>query len=226
MAEAEPAAAAANGRSSMASVKLPAFWAGSPSAWFRSVEAQFMTKNITDGLEKYYLVLAALGEAQVDRVDKVLQDEPDEASYQKLKDCLLATHTLTPFQMVDRIVNMESLGGRKPTELLAAMNKLRPKDDYHFFAYHFLQRMPRELRVSLARDCCKDMQALAEKADELMALHLPQQHDITAVAPVTAEAAQPVGDEDDLVAAVQSKGGKGKKKKGFKSSTRGSCKRS
>jgi hypothetical protein len=36
-------------------------------------------------------------------VDKVLQDEPDEASYQKLKDCLLATHTLTPFQMVKYI---------------------------------------------------------------------------------------------------------------------------
>jgi hypothetical protein len=40
-----------------------------------------------------------------------------------------------------------------------------------------------------------------------MALHLPQQHDVTAIAPVIAKAAQPAAmDEDKLVAAVQ-KGG-------------------
>jgi hypothetical protein len=128
-----------------------------------------MVKNVTSELDKYYLVLAALGEAQVDRVDKLLQDQPDETSYQKLKDSLLFTHTLTPFQMIDRIVNMEALGGSKPSELLAAMNKLRPKEDHHFFAYHFLQRMPWEVRVLLSQDCCKDMQTLAEKAEGLMA---------------------------------------------------------
>jgi hypothetical protein len=83
------------------------------------------------------------------------------------------------------------------------MNKLRPKEDHHFFAYHFLQKMPWEVRVLLAQDCCKDMQALDKKADGLMALHLPQQHDVTAVAPVTAEAAQLPGEEDEIAAAVQ-----------------------
>jgi hypothetical protein len=116
--------------------------------------------------------------------------------------------------MIDRIVNMEALGGRKPSELLAAMNKLRPKEDHHFFAYHFLQRMPWEVRVLLSQDCCKDMQALAEKADVLMALHLPQQHDVTAVALVTAEAAQLPGEEDEIAVAIQK--GQKKKKKQFK----------
>jgi hypothetical protein len=43
------------------SVKLPAFWANNPAAWFRSVEAQFVVKNVTDAPDKYYLVLASLG---------------------------------------------------------------------------------------------------------------------------------------------------------------------
>jgi hypothetical protein len=60
------AAAPAGGQAHMASVKLPMFWANSPSAWFRSVEAQFMVKNVTSELDKCYLVLAALREVQVD----------------------------------------------------------------------------------------------------------------------------------------------------------------
>jgi hypothetical protein len=63
--------------------------------------------------------------------------------------------------------------------------------------------------VLLARDCCKDLQALAEKADALMALHLPQGYDVTVVAPVTDDAVP--GSEEELAAAIQ-KGGKKKKK--------------
>jgi hypothetical protein len=48
--------------------------------------------------------------------------------------------------MVDHIVNMELLNGRKPTELLAALSKYRPADNKHFFTYHFLQRLPRECK--------------------------------------------------------------------------------
>jgi hypothetical protein len=88
-----------------------------------------VVKNVTEAADKYYLVLASLGDAQVERVHNVLDEEPGENAYQKLEDTLLATHTLTPFQMVDKIVNMEPLGARKPTELLAAMTKFRPTDD-------------------------------------------------------------------------------------------------
>jgi hypothetical protein len=155
----------------LSSVKLPPFWPSNPAAWFRSVEAQFVIKGVTAAADKYYLVLAALGESQVERIHNVLDEEP---------------------------------------ELLAAMAKYRPKEDHHFFSYFFLQRLPREIRVLLARDCSKDIQALAEKADELMALHIPQQHNITAVAPVADEAV--LGDEQEVTAAVQ-KGGRQRKKK-------------
>jgi hypothetical protein len=164
---------------------------------------------VTSAIERYryYLVLGALGEAQVDLINNIMDEEPTDESYQKMKEALVASHTLTPFQMVDRIVNMEPLGGRKPTELLAAMLRFWPKEDHHFFVYHFLQRMPREVRVLLARDCSKDIRALAEKADELMSLHLPQECDVTAVAAVDSEQSAAAGDEDFAVA-VQKGGGR------------------
>jgi hypothetical protein len=119
---------------------------------------------VTQPIDKYYLVLAALNEQQFELISHVMDDEPSATSYKKLKEALLANNTLTPYQLVDRLVNMEPLGGRKASELLVAMQKYRPPKDEHFFAYHFLQRLPREIRVLLAREDQSDMQKLAEKA--------------------------------------------------------------
>jgi hypothetical protein len=155
----------------------------------------------------------------VDLINNIMDKEPTDESYQKMKEALVASHTLTPFQMVDRIVNMEPLSGRKPTELLVAMLWFRSKEDHHFFAYHFLQRMPREVRVLLARDCSKDIHALAKKVDVLMSLHLPKQHDVTAVTAVDTEQSAAAGDED-FAAAIQKGGGRKQPKKKWQKKSR------
>jgi hypothetical protein len=63
----------------------------------------------------------------------------------------------------------------------AAMTRYRPADDKHFFAYHFLQRLPCEP--------VDNMQAVAEKADSFMVLHKPQQHDVAVHVAATADEA-------------------------------------
>jgi hypothetical protein len=118
---------------------------------------------------------------------------------------------MSDYQKIDKLVCMEPLNGRKPSDLLIEMERLKPADPEQYFAYHFLQRLPREVRVLLSGEPVNNMRALAEKADAYMALHQPQGHDaVAAIAPVAPES------EDDTVAAV--KGGskksfqKGKKK--------------
>jgi hypothetical protein len=113
--------------SGSASVHLPKFWAQSPAAWFRAADAQFILRRVTCPLEKYYLVLTSLTEVNVDRVQAIVEAEPTEESFEKLRAALVATHTLTPYQQVDALVNMEPLGARKPSELLAAMEKHKPQ---------------------------------------------------------------------------------------------------
>jgi fumarylacetoacetate (FAA) hydrolase family protein len=92
------------------------------------------------------------------------------------------------------------------------MNKLQPADDAQLFAYLFLQRLPREVRILLTKEDIFDMQSLAEKADDLIAYHRPQQHDVVAVAAVNHEVTATADEEEPLVAAVR----KGSKKKGGK----------
>jgi hypothetical protein len=59
------------------------------------VEAQFAVRGVTDPVDKYYLVMAALSEAQMDLLDGVVPDEPDKNSYNTIKQTLVATHALT-----------------------------------------------------------------------------------------------------------------------------------
>jgi hypothetical protein len=207
---------AATSRSNIAAVRLPPFWQASPANWFLQAEAQFAIREITQPVDKYYLVMSALSELQVDMVSSVLRPEPDQESYGRLKAALVASHTMMEYQKVDKLMAMEPLGGRKPTELLAAMQKLRPSQDEAFFAWAFIQRLPREVRVLLAQDDTSDMRKIAEKADALVALHQPQHHDVAAVAAVGPAAENSPSADEDTVAAATARG-KGKAGRGGRS---------
>jgi hypothetical protein len=178
-----PPAAGASAPSGAYNLRLPQFWANSPAAWFRTAEAQFALRRVSDPLEKYYLVLDALSEANIDLVRHIVEDEPDATSFDRIREGLVAAHILTDYQSIDRMVALEPLSGQKPSELLADMNKLKPADEKQFFAYFFLNRLPREVRILLSQEPVSDMRALAAKADALMALHVPHQHEVSAVTP-------------------------------------------
>ncbi len=68
---------------------------------------------------------------------------------------------------------MPALGGRKLSELMAAMLETCPRGEEktNLFACIFLQTLPREIRVLLAKADHKDPKTLATQADELWALH-------------------------------------------------------
>jgi hypothetical protein len=143
-------------------------------------------------------------------VRHIVEEEPDDTSFRRLREALVSSHILSDYKRIDRLVTMEPLNGRKPSEFLAAMSKLKPADNKQYFADFFLQRLPREVRILLSQEPVADMRALAEKADALMALHVPQQHEVAAVAP-------PEPDDATVAAAAKSsgakKGGHFKKKK-------------
>jgi hypothetical protein len=196
-----------NAAGGVAAVRLTPFWSNSPAAWFRAAEAQFAIRNVTDPLERFYVVLSALSEANVDRVKHVVEAEPDENSYNNLKEGLLASHVMSDYQKIDKLIQLEPLNGRKPSDMLVDMEKLKPADDKQYFAYMFLQRLPREVRVLLSKEPIDNMRQLAEKADAYMALHQPQSHDVAApVAAATPDC------EEDSVAAVKAGGKKGGQK--------------
>jgi hypothetical protein len=70
----------------------------------------------------------------------------------------MASHLLSGYKRAEKLFNMPPLGSRKPSDLMAAMLEVCPRGEEkaELFAFQFLQRLPSELRVLLAKVDKKD----------------------------------------------------------------------
>jgi hypothetical protein len=179
--------------------RLPEFWAEAPANWFAMAEAQFLLRRVTSNIDKFCHVLMALPKASYRMIAHLVTQVPAEDTYEQLKAALMSHHELSDYQRVDMLSCMEPLGGRKPSELLAAMLELCPRDHHTspFFFYFFLQRLPHEICVLLLEESPAVVRKVAEKADRLMVLHCPQHHGTVAALPCSSE------DEADVAAVKQ-----------------------
>jgi hypothetical protein len=156
-------------------IKLPPFWPEDLSSWFRLAEWQFALRHVADPITRYYHVLAALSVDSVRLVRHVLHEDTGPTSYDQLRTSLLASHSLSNYQKMERMMRLPRLGNCKPSVMLAEMLEYCPAGESStaVFAFLFLQRLPREIRVLLSEDDPADMRAIADNADRLIAMHVP-----------------------------------------------------
>jgi hypothetical protein len=154
-------------------VKLAAFWPQAPALWFAQAECTFTVKRVVAQFDRYCHMVAALPHESIRLVADIVEGEPSETPYDDIMQQLVASHQLSGFQKAERLFQMPALGGHKPSELMAAMWETCPRGEEktNLFACIFLQRLPREIRVLLAKADHKDPKTLATQADELWALH-------------------------------------------------------
>ncbi len=128
------------------SLRLPQFWAENTEAWFAITETRFRIKQVDDQQEMFDHVVNALPKESLRTVLDLITDPPEDNPYQQLKDRLCQSHQLTEFQGVEKLHQLDSLGGRKPSELLHEMAELCPTglEDSPFFLFLFMQRLPKE----------------------------------------------------------------------------------
>jgi hypothetical protein len=206
-------------------LKIPPFWASNPEAWFGMVEGQFILRNITQDNLRFYYVLGALPESAVRGLGDLMRGAPPPDAYQQLKTRLLAAHTLTEFQRMDKLLSAQPLGGQKPSDLLHELVQFCPEGESQskIFRYLFLQRLPAELRIILSEDADSTLPVLAARADQLWAHSARRPHDAAAAVNAVAEDSS---QEDTTVAAVSGQsfgrgGNRGKPRGGRGGATRG-----
>ena len=108
-------------------VVLPPFRAGRPAAWFAACEDVFQLRGITDQRDMFSYCYAALGEEQLLQVDDLVEMRPRPPdAFFRLRDRLVATHSLDAYKRLEELLNMPPLGGQKPSVLLAQMRQLCP----------------------------------------------------------------------------------------------------
>ena len=107
-------------------LRLPAFWVDKPASWFVLAESRFRLHGVNREQSKYDHLVSALTKEAVSLVLDVVEHPPEDRPYSALKQSLLDSHQLTDYQKIAALHKMEPLGGRRPSELLAAMLELCP----------------------------------------------------------------------------------------------------
>jgi hypothetical protein len=149
-------------------IKLPTFWTSQPSIWFIQAEAQFNIRKVTEDSTKYYYVVSALDQTTASRIMDVLQHPPDEGLYDNLKKRLLETFGQTRRDRASKLLHLNGLGDRKPSELMDEILSLLDGHKPCLLAEQvFLEQLPEDIRVQIADSDFSDPRKVALHADVL-----------------------------------------------------------
>ena len=137
-------------------IKLPPFEEDMPQAWYNQAEAYFRLHGVTDRMFWFYYVQWVLTPVQKKLARDILSiPDPPPNAYEQLKERLLHLYNKREKDRCRRLLSMPTLGSRRPSELLAEMLQLCPRDDMdgRIIRYMFLFRLTPRARRTAAGGC-------------------------------------------------------------------------
>ena len=96
-----------------AAVRLPAFFKDNPTGWFRSIESSFRLKNIKSAITKFDYAVKRLDRETMAAVQELVDQDPDEYSYNALKSALIDIYDPTPKQRLKEALGPFTLGDKR-----------------------------------------------------------------------------------------------------------------
>nr|VZI05896.1 unnamed protein product [Spirometra erinaceieuropaei] len=134
-------------------------------------ESAFYSANVTKELAKYHKLVEVLPASVISQVQSLLANPPADAPYSALKAEILRLNSVSDRQRYHQLIKEESLGDRKPSELLRRMRCLLGdmQVDDKFVKGMFLERLPTDVQTILASGS-QDLTVsqLAEMADRMI----------------------------------------------------------
>nr|VZH96093.1 unnamed protein product [Spirometra erinaceieuropaei] len=150
---------------------LPEFWQHATELYFIRIESAFYSANVTKELAKYHKLVEVLPASVISQVQSLLADPPADAPYSALKAEILRLNSVSDRQRYHQLIKEESLGDRKPSELLRRMRSLLGdmQIDDKFVKDTFLERLPADVQTILASGSQDfTLSQLAEMADRMI----------------------------------------------------------
>ncbi|BHF72759.1 hypothetical protein SprV_0401583000 [Sparganum proliferum] len=102
---------------------LPEFWQHAPELYFIRIESAFYSANVTKELAKYHKLVEVLPASVISQVQSLLANPPADAPYSALKAEILRLNSVSDRQRYHQLIKEESLGDRKPSDLLPETGK-------------------------------------------------------------------------------------------------------
>ncbi|BHF58444.1 hypothetical protein SprV_0100139600 [Sparganum proliferum] len=171
----EPATSVSLPSASHVSVKLPPFWPRNVELWIARCEAEFEACDITRQETMFNHPQRSLPDEYAEELCDLLIQRPSDQPYDKLKEALVKRVAMMEERRLRQLLTGEEVGNRKPSQLLRRMQQ--PVGERKFQAsilrQLFLQRLPLDVQTVLAVSQ-GSMEELAELADKVMALRVPE----------------------------------------------------
>lgn len=150
------------------SIKIPPFWPDDAEVWLAQIEAQFKARNISNSNTKFYQVVSALTPEVACQVRDVILQPDVQNPYENLRDEILKRLTDTKEQKFQKLLQMDSIGDRKPTQLLRQMQMLLGEHEGDFLKQLFMSKLSSEVQAILTCHQTKSLKDIAEIADSIM----------------------------------------------------------
>jgi hypothetical protein len=130
---------------------------------------------VVDSLTKYDHVLTKQPEAVISSVRDLVRlvDDTYTDAYEQLKSRLLSSFGQSKWQLINKLINHQDLGARRPSSLMDQMLTLLPAGEKPglLFVRLFLRQLPVKYRDHLAAKEFSLPCAMAEYADDLWDAH-------------------------------------------------------
>jgi hypothetical protein len=138
-----------------------------PVMWYKQAKALMDMREITNPAFRLVLVQCALPDALQETFAHILEaGAPASMAYSQLKAELTRMHEKTSWDHLAELFALPPCGGQKGTELLAAMQRLKPDDPELWFRWQYFSRLLEWIQRQLAEDT-SPVQELARRVDEL-----------------------------------------------------------
>jgi hypothetical protein len=153
---------------SRVAVRLPPFWAERPVVWFTQAEAQFSLAGISNERTKFHYIISQLDQRYAAEVEDIITSPPQQDPYTKLRIELQKQLSLSREQRAHRILTLEEMGDRKPSQFLRHFRSLVPDLPDYFLRAIWTSRLPAKVQANLACHPEVELDAAADCADRII----------------------------------------------------------
>ena len=176
---------------SAVSLKLGPFYPNDPTLWFALVEAQFVTRGITNQNTKFgYVVPLLPREIQIaQEIRALIVDPPQVDRFEILKTKVILRTSVSESEqkkLLQLLISQE-LGDKKPSQLLRHMKQLLGDSQLEekILKQIFCQRLPtyvQQILASISSTCSSTtIEQLADIADKIIEVAVPAMPTISTV---------------------------------------------
>jgi hypothetical protein len=153
---------------SRVAVWLPPFCAERPAVWFAQAEARFFLAGISSERTKFHYVISQLDQRYAAEVEDIITSPPQQDPYSKLRAELLKRLSLSREPRAHRILTLEEMGDREPSQFLRHLRSLEPDLPDYFLRTIWISRLPVRVQATLACHPEVELDAAADCADRII----------------------------------------------------------